>query len=265
MLARCTNEALVGIQMPLRRQKLEMQAEYDKNLAAAAEEEKEQMMSSFRERLNETELTVWLKDFPVTQADLQEMRRSAAQHMPEADIAIHTAIFIEEQFKIDYDELEAPPSNGNREVTPEQLAEQEAETARKLEEEFSREDRCDSYKELVKINKFAHSCPTSSHMKLFVPHRIKFIGPDPPADVPEPVEPEPVAEPVKKGKKDEVVAPVEIPKTPEQLAEEKMFLKFIKNLREEVEQLTADLTEYRKMTSGPNAPKMVPLLPIQLT
>jgi hypothetical protein len=32
------------------------------------------------------------------------MRRSAAQHMPEIDIAIHSSILIEEKFKRNYDE-----------------------------------------------------------------------------------------------------------------------------------------------------------------
>ena len=70
-------------------------------------------------------------------------------------------------------------------------------------------------------------------MRLFVPHRIKFHGPDPPPKIPEP-EPEPVVLDVKasqakkSGGKIEEVVPVEITKTPEQLAVEKMFLKFMK-------------------------------------
>jgi len=68
-------------------------------------------------------------------------------------------------------------------------------------------------------------------MKLFVPLRIKFHGPDPPPvilePVPEPVEVDVRASQAKKGKV-EAVVPVEIPKTPEQLAVEKMFSKFMK-------------------------------------
>ena len=36
--------------------------------------------------------------------DFKEMRRSAAQHMPEADIALHATFLIEERFKRNYDE-----------------------------------------------------------------------------------------------------------------------------------------------------------------
>lgn len=55
-------------------------------------------------------MTVWLKDFPKTAADFKEMRRSAAQHMPEVDIAIHAAILIEEKFKRNYDD-DGPAQN----------------------------------------------------------------------------------------------------------------------------------------------------------
>jgi uncharacterized protein HemY len=51
-------------------------------------------------------LTVWLKDFPKTRSDLKEMRKSAAQHMPEIDLAVHASILIEEKFKRNYDETE---------------------------------------------------------------------------------------------------------------------------------------------------------------
>ncbi len=53
---------------------------------------------------------MWLKDFPKTAADFKEMRRSAAQHLPEVDIAIHAAILIEEKFKRNYDD-DGPAQN----------------------------------------------------------------------------------------------------------------------------------------------------------
>lgn len=61
-------------------------------------------MQRQKEVLKKTDLTVWLKDFPKTAADFKEMRRSAAQHMPEIDLAIHGSILIEESFKRNYDE-----------------------------------------------------------------------------------------------------------------------------------------------------------------
>lgn len=51
-----------------------------------------------------TELTVWLRDFPRNAADFRELRRSAAQHMPDVDIALHGVVLIEEDFKRNYDE-----------------------------------------------------------------------------------------------------------------------------------------------------------------
>ena len=46
--------------------------------------------------MSETDLVVWLKDFPKTASDFKELRRSAAQHMPEIDLAINAGIMIEE-------------------------------------------------------------------------------------------------------------------------------------------------------------------------
>lgn len=61
-------------------------------------------MQRQKDLLKKTDLTVWLKDFPKTAADFKEMRRSAAQHMPEIDLAIHSSILIEESFKRNFDE-----------------------------------------------------------------------------------------------------------------------------------------------------------------
>jgi hypothetical protein len=68
--------------------------------------EKQRLQSLHTEKLKRTELTVWLKDFPKTSSDLREMRKSAAQHMPEIDLAVHASILIEEKFKRNYDETE---------------------------------------------------------------------------------------------------------------------------------------------------------------
>ena len=45
-----------------------------------------------------------MKDFPKTAADFKELRRSAAQHYPEIDMAVHSTILIEEDFVRNYDE-----------------------------------------------------------------------------------------------------------------------------------------------------------------
>jgi hypothetical protein len=109
--------------------------------------------------MSEVELFVWLKDFPKTASDFKEMRRSALQHMPEVDLSIHAGIMIEEQFKIDYDEDDVPSNNG-REVSAENQAEEEIEAARKLKEEFTKEERGNSFRDLMYINKYAQNCPT---------------------------------------------------------------------------------------------------------
>jgi len=101
-------------------------------------------------------------------------------------------------------------------------------------------------------------------MRLFVPQRIKFHGPDPPEKIPEP---EPVAAPVntsqarKSGVLTPPVAPKETPKTPNQLNVEKMFLKFMKQLRKDVDKMTLSLIEYRNLQNEPDAIKKVALWP----
>jgi hypothetical protein len=79
--------------------------------------------------------------------------------MPEVDLSIHAGIMIEEQFKIDYDEDDVPSNNG-REVSAENQAEEEIEAARKLKEEFTKEERGNSFRDLMYINKYAQNCPT---------------------------------------------------------------------------------------------------------
>ena len=217
--------------------------------------------------MSQVELTVWLKDFPKTAADFKECRRSAVQHMPDIDLYIHAGIMIEEQFKIDYDFLDEPPSNNGREESAENKAEEELERLRILKEEFTKVDRCNSFNDLHYMNRYAQNCPEQSQMRLFVPHRIKFHGPDPPPIAPEPVIPEPaVVDPkAKNSKKIEEVLPVEIPKTPEQMAAEKMFLKFMKQLRKDVDKMSLDLIDYRNLSSGPDAIKKIPLWPKIIT
>lgn len=58
--------------------------------------DKKRLQEGLDEKLLQTELTVWLRDFPKTAADFKELRRSAAQHMPDIDIAVHSTVLIEE-------------------------------------------------------------------------------------------------------------------------------------------------------------------------
>lgn len=87
------------------------------------EEERDRINKENKELSKKNELTVWLKDFPRNAADFKELRRSAAQHLPEVDIALHAAILIEEKFKRNYDE--EPQVDPNAEISPEQKAEED--------------------------------------------------------------------------------------------------------------------------------------------
>ena len=87
------------------------------------EEERDRINKENIELSKKNELTVWLKDFPRNAADFKELRRSAAQHLPEVDIALHAAILVEEKFKRNYDE--EPQVDPNAEISPEQKAEED--------------------------------------------------------------------------------------------------------------------------------------------
>lgn len=124
-LARATNDLLVSLQLPLRREKQTLLDQFATQLAAVTDkDEKAKVQATQAEKLKKNELTVWLRDFPKNAADFKELRRSAAQHMPEVDIAMHGCILIEEKFKMNYDE--EPEIQENREVTADTLAEEEA-------------------------------------------------------------------------------------------------------------------------------------------
>ena len=97
---------------------------------------------------------MWLKDFPSNAADFKELRRSAAQHMPEVDMAIHASILIEEKFKRNYDEAE-PVAGANAEISQEQLDEERAAKQKILDEEFTNTERQNVYKDLLYINKYS--------------------------------------------------------------------------------------------------------------
>ena len=108
--------------------------------------------------------------------------------MPECDIAVHATILIEEKFKRNYDETE-PVAGANSEKTQEQLEEELALKKKILDEEFTNIERQNVYRDLLYINKYTQNCPVTSQMKLLIPDRISFKGPDPPPqgwELPEP-------------------------------------------------------------------------------
>ena len=105
--------------------------------------------------MNKTDLTVWLRDFPKCALDLQEMRRSAAQHMPEVDIAMHAAFLIEERFKRNYDEDVPMVAGSNHERTEAEIEEEQARLTKIREQEFTQDQRFSAYKELLSIHKYA--------------------------------------------------------------------------------------------------------------
>lgn len=78
------------------------------------------MQQALEQKLLQTELTVWLKDFPKTAADFKEMRRSAAQHLPDIELAVHSTVLIEEDFKRNYDDIDDGSQGGpGRELSAE--------------------------------------------------------------------------------------------------------------------------------------------------
>ena len=80
VLARCTNEILAGITVPLRREKQGEKEKFEETLEKVENETErsEQMKKRFDDQT--IELTVWLKDFPRTTEDFKELRRSGSQH-----------------------------------------------------------------------------------------------------------------------------------------------------------------------------------------
>jgi hypothetical protein len=98
--------------------------------------------------------------------------------MPEIDLALHGAFLIEERFKRSYDE--EPEVDPNAEVTEEQLAEEAALKAKIEAEEFTNNHRLDQFRELLSISKLAHQAPENTQMKLILPEKMLFKGPDPP-------------------------------------------------------------------------------------
>ena len=72
-LARCTLDILFQIQTGLRREKLLVQNDYQSKIAAATESDKASIKSSYKDKMSEIELIVWLKDFPKTESNLKEL------------------------------------------------------------------------------------------------------------------------------------------------------------------------------------------------
>jgi len=196
---------------------------------------------------------VFLKDFPRNAQDFQELRRSGAQHQPDIEVAVQGVFMIEEMFKRDGD-LDDVQEQVRSDSTL-RLKDQDLEEQRKAALLFKKEDRIDAFNDLIFLNKFARNCPAGSQMRLMTAQKIPFYGADPPLDLPvKSDEEENVvtaskdtnAAKDKKAKEEE--KPVEIPKSPEELAELQIILEFVKQFREHVTQAEQDVNEYRALS-----------------
>ena len=104
-LARATNEILASITVPLRRLKVEEAEKFKERLEKITDDDEQKAAKEEQAALlKQTELTVWLKDFPRSAEDFKELRRSGAQHQPEIEVAIQGLFMVEEEFKKDDDE-----------------------------------------------------------------------------------------------------------------------------------------------------------------
>lgn len=135
------------------------------------------------------------------------------------------------------------------------MKEEDPEELRKASLLFTKDDRVRAFRDLVYLNKFARNCPVNSQMRLMTAQKLAFFGPDPPLDIPEKAEEEQeVQQQVqtkenKKGNaKNEEEKPVEIPKSPEELAELKIIFEFVKVFREQVTLAETDITKYRALS-----------------
>jgi len=88
VFAKCTNEILASIIVPLRRAKAEEVDVEAASLEKMNEEQKAEALEARKNKAEDTELTLWLKDFPKTAGDFKEMRRSAEEHMPQLEVAL---------------------------------------------------------------------------------------------------------------------------------------------------------------------------------
>ena len=79
VLSRATNEILASITVPLRRMKLDENAQFKEKLDKIAnDEERKAVLQEHKAKENAIELVVWLKDFPKSADDFKELRRSGA-------------------------------------------------------------------------------------------------------------------------------------------------------------------------------------------
>ena len=67
----------------------------------------------------------------------------------------------------------------------------------KIQNEFSKDERIQSFKDFLYVNKFARNCPEHSALRLLAADKYKFKGPDPPLNPSIVEDVEPVIEDVK--------------------------------------------------------------------
>ena len=147
------------------------------------------------------ELQIWLKDFPKTVEDFRELRRSAAQHQPDVETAIHGVFLIEEKIPVDFEEEEDMMTVMAASTIEKQNEDPEDPEVKKKREQFDKQERIDARKLAIYMNRFAKNCPFSSQMRLLTPMKMTFVGPDPPM-----VRVEPSAEELEAREKEQAAA-----------------------------------------------------------
>ena len=182
---------------------------------------------------------------------------------------MHGLFLVEEDFVRDVDDEDEIGLPARPDSTID-AASVDEETKAKLVNEYAKDERVQAQKDFLYINKYARNCPEHSSMRLMAADKFKFAGPDPPHQPSLEDDNEPPPEDVKasggkgaKGKAEE--APVEVQKSPEELAEEKMFDDFASEYMEKLAAVKADLTEYRGLVDPETGVKRVALWPKKLS
>lgn len=170
---------------------------------------------------------------------------------------------IEENFKRDLEEDQSRPQTSAEAV-------ETTTSFQKKPEICSREERVKVFNDLIQLQKFAKNCPLGSKMRLLAPQKCKFESPDPPiAKTADEEAQEMLAQLVaqakeaaggKPGKEKEIQAP-EVPKSEEEIEEDKLFEAFVQEFRQTVENLQRDVCEYRKLCDPVFGVKAAPLWP----
>ena len=132
--------------VPLRREKRDADDQFAEKLESIEDGKERDETKAKRAAEQDTELTIWLKDFPKTADDFKELRRSGAQHQPELEVAIHGCFMIEEDYKIAEVEDDAPIAGMDvQDSTLDKDSQMEVEMNKQEVQEFKKEDRIKAF------------------------------------------------------------------------------------------------------------------------